>query len=55
MKKKNLKTMHLKKRLIANMVTNQVDAMKGGTRTQFNSVELTICPGQLYCQFNTSE
>ena len=55
MKKKNFKTIHLKKHLIANMETNPVEAMKGGTRTQFNSIELTICPGQMHCQFNTTE
>jgi len=55
MKKKNFKTIHLRKHLIANMAMNQAEALKGGTRTNFNSVELTICPGQLHCQYNTSE
>lgn len=56
MKKKNLKTMHLRKRLIANMETNYLEALKGGTRapTELDSVPITICPGQMVCEFNTS-
>ncbi len=56
MKKKNLKTMHLRKRLIANMEANRLEALKGGTRapTELDSVPITICPGQMVCEFNTS-
>lgn len=55
MKKKNLNTMHLRKRLIANMEINRLEALKGGTRsldTQLNSVDYTICPGQMHCVHN---
>ncbi|WP_430410520.1 hypothetical protein [Kordia sp.] len=58
MKTKNLKTMYLRKRLIANMEANQLEALKGGTRpgsNKFDSVDLTICPGQMVCEFNISE
>lgn len=57
MKKKNLKTMHLRKRLIANMEVNRLEALKGGTRPgsdNLDSVELTICPGKLHCENNLS-
>ena len=53
MKKKNLKTIHLRKRLIANMAINQMKALKGGTRSNdFNSVDYTICEGQMHCVHN---
>jgi hypothetical protein len=57
MKKKNLKTMYLRKRLIANIKANYLDALKGGTRspTELDSVPITICPGYMFCEFNTSE
>lgn len=56
MKKKNLKTMHLKKALIAKMYRYNLEALKGGTRSQgtdLNSVDITICPGELHCVYNT--
>jgi len=55
MKKKNLNTMHLRKRLIANMQANYMEVLKGGTRppsNNFDSVEYTICPGQMHCVHN---
>lgn len=53
MKKKNLSTIHLRKRLIANMEINYLEALKGGTRSNdFNSVLLTICEGQMHCVHN---
>ena len=57
MKKKSLKTMHLRKRLIANMETNCLKALKGGTRpvSDLDSVPITICPGYMFCEYNTSE
>ncbi|MFK7747418.1 MAG: hypothetical protein AB8B65_03430 [Kordia sp.] len=49
--------MHLRKRLIANMQANYLEALKGGTRSQsndgsFDSVDYTICPGQMHCVHN---
>lgn len=58
MKKKDLNTMHLRKRLIVNMKTYHMEALKGGTRGQsndLNSVDYTICPGQMHCVNNLSE
>ncbi|MGH1386039.1 hypothetical protein [Kordia sp.] len=53
MKKKKVSTIHLRKRLIANMETNYLEALKGGTRSNdFNSVDYTICPGQMHCVHN---
>ncbi|WP_298507982.1 hypothetical protein [uncultured Kordia sp.] len=58
MKKKNLNTMHLRKRLIANMQANHLQALKGGTRPDsddlFVSVDLTFCQGKQHCENNMS-
>ena len=61
MKKKQLKTIHLRKRLIANMQANQLEALKGGTRpgtdepADNSNIEITFCPGYMFCVNNMSE
>ncbi|WP_156169046.1 hypothetical protein [Kordia jejudonensis] len=48
--------MHLRKRLIASMQANELEALKGGTRSQsdLESVPITICPGYMFCEHNMS-
>lgn len=61
MKKQHLKTMQLKKCLIANMTRLEKEAIKGGTRTNGltdnpdnSDIEITICPGHMFCVNNMS-